>query len=62
MRTKVYLWHEAADVPDKLQGLTRRGWIWRPHSGTMKWTFTTNIQRRAFPSTAEFVPVYVEEM
>lgn len=33
------------------------GWLWRPHAGSRRWSFTQNLDNRHYPADAEFVPI-----
>lgn len=34
------------------------GWVWRKDGGTARWVFTTSLTVRAYPASAQFIPVY----
>lgn len=65
-RARVFTWAEvtrfyhahADDNPNS--GYELIGWLWRPGSGSWRWTFTTNVMGRSYVATAQFMPVYAE--
>jgi len=42
------------------KGMERVGWLWRTSQNARRWTFTTTLDVRGYPHTAEFMTMYAE--
>lgn len=56
--TREYTWEAAREAEHRVDRLLLIGWLWRKQTTRHRWHLTTDLDGRAYPGDAVFVPVY----